>query len=65
LTDNGAFGGKPIYTDFDMLMFRLSKVDGTAEVVNFQSIMIEHVIPEPATLILLGLGGLVSLRKRR
>ncbi len=48
-----------------MLMFRLSKVDGTAEVVNFQSIMIEHVIPEPATLILLGLGGLVSLRKRR
>jgi hypothetical protein len=65
LTDNGAFGGKPIYTDFDMLMFRLSKVDGTAEIVNFQSIMIEHVIPEPATLILLGLGGLVSLRKRR
>jgi hypothetical protein len=64
LADNGAFGGKPIYTNFDFLMFRLSSNSGTAEIVNFHSLKIEHVIPEPATLVMLGLGGLISLRKR-
>jgi hypothetical protein len=43
LTDDGAFGGKPIYTNFDFLMFRLSKAEGTAEVVNFQRIKIEKI----------------------
>lgn len=65
LTDDGAFGGKPIYTNFDLLQFRLSKVDGTAEVINFQSIMVEHVVPEPATMVLLGLGGLLTIRRKR
>jgi len=65
LIDDGTFGGQPIYTDFDFLLLRLSKVDGTAEVIDFQTIKVEHVIPEPATCLLLGLGGLVSLRKRR
>jgi hypothetical protein len=65
LTDDGAFGGQPIYTNFDLLQFRLSKVDGTAEVINFQSIMIEHVVPEPATMVLLGLGGLLTIRRKR
>lgn len=65
LTDDGTFGGKPMYTDFDLLMFRLSSEAGTADVVNFQSIKIEHIIPEPATIALLGLGGLLSLKRRR
>lgn len=64
LTDDGTFGGKPMYTDFDFLLFRLSKVDGTAEVVNFQNIKIEY-IPEPATMALLGLGGLMAIRRKR
>jgi hypothetical protein len=63
LIDDGAFGGKPIYTNFDFLMFRLSKNEATAEVVNFQSINIQY-IPEPATMILLGLGGLLSIRRK-
>lgn len=65
LIDDGTFGGKPIYTDFDFLMFRLSKNEATAEVVNFQSITIEHIVPEPATLALLGLGGLFAIRRKR
>ncbi len=63
LTDDGAFGGKPIYTNFDLLQFRLSSNSGTANVIDFHSIKVE-LIPEPATLVLLGLGSLVSLRKR-
>lgn len=63
MTDDALVSGVP-YTDFDFLMFRLSNNAGTAEVVNFQSITIEHIVPEPATMILLGLGALVTLRKR-
>lgn len=63
LLDNG-LGGQPIYTDFDFLLFRLSKDEGTAKVINFQSINVEY-IPEPATMVLLGLGGLLSIRRKR
>ncbi|HOK65437.1 MAG TPA: PEP-CTERM sorting domain-containing protein [Anaerohalosphaeraceae bacterium] len=63
LLDNG-LGGQPLYTNFDFLLFRLSSNAGTAEVVNFQSIKIEY-IPEPATLALLGLGGLLTFRRSR
>ncbi|MCE5186943.1 MAG: PEP-CTERM sorting domain-containing protein [Planctomycetaceae bacterium] len=64
LIDDGTFGGQGMYTDFDFLMFRLSSNNGTAEVVNFQSITVEHIVPEPATMVLLGLGALISLKKR-
>jgi hypothetical protein len=60
--DNG-LGGQPIYTNFDFLLFRLSSNAGTAEVVNFQSVNIEY-IPEPATMALLGLGGLLAIRRK-
>jgi len=65
MVDDGTIYGQPIYTDFDFMQFRLSKVDGTAEVVNFQSVLVEHVVPEPATMILLGLGGLLSIRRKK
>jgi len=55
LSDDGTLGSQPIYTDFDFLMFRLSSSTATAEVVDFQSITIEHIVPEPATLALLDL----------
>lgn len=64
LTDTG-LGGDPIWTDFDQLFFRPSKRDGVADVLNLQSITIEHVIPEPATMALLGLGGLLAIRRKR
>jgi hypothetical protein len=64
LSDDGTLGGQPIYTDFDFLMFRLSSSTATAEVVDFQSITIEHIVPEPATLALLGLGGLFAIRRK-
>lgn len=63
LSDNG-LGGDPLWTNFDQLFFRFSSSTGTANVVDFHSIAIEHIVPEPATMLLLGLGGLVSLRKR-
>lgn len=63
LLDNG-LGGRPIYTGFDFLLIRLSSNAGTAEVVNFQNIKIEY-IPEPATMAILGLGGLLTLRRHR
>lgn len=71
LTDDGTnhidpvtLNPTPIYTDFDHLFFRFSSAAGTADVIDFQNFKVE-LIPEPATMILLGLGGLVSLRKRR
>lgn len=66
ILDDGTFGGYnvPVYTQFDQLFFRFSKAEGTADVLDFSSIKIEHVVPEPATMILLGLGGLIAARKK-
>ncbi|MEJ5259924.1 MAG: PEP-CTERM sorting domain-containing protein [Anaerohalosphaeraceae bacterium] len=63
LTDNG-LGGKPIYTNFDFLLFRFSAASGTADIIDIRSIKIEY-IPEPATLALLGIGGLLAFRRKR
>jgi hypothetical protein len=52
-----------IYTDFDHLFFRFSAAAGTADIIDFQRLKVE-VVPEPATLILLGLGGLLCRRRR-
>ncbi len=53
-----------IYTDFDQLFFRLSKAEGSADVLDFHELKVE-LVPEPATMLLLGLGGLVAVRRKR
>ena len=53
-----------IYTDFDQLFFRLSKAEGSADVLDFSELKVE-LVPEPATMLLLGLGGLVAIRRKR
>lgn len=63
LTDNG-LGGGPIYTNFDFLLFRFSAASGTADIIDIQSVKIEY-IPEPATLALLAIGGLLTIRRTR
>jgi hypothetical protein len=64
ILDDGTFGGNavPIYTQFDQLAFRFSSASGTADVLDFHSIRIDY-IPEPATMALLGLGGLLALKR--
>lgn len=64
LVDDG-LGGKPVYTQFDQLFFRMSSNVGTADVLDYSRFMIEHVVPEPATMVLLGLGGLLTTLRRR
>lgn len=66
ITDDGTFGGynQGIYTEFDQLFFRFSKAEGTADVIDFQHIKLE-LIPEPATMVLLGLGSLIAIRRKR
>ncbi len=64
-TDDGTVGGLPIATEFDHLFFRFSKASETADVIDFHSFTVEHVVPEPATMALLGLGGLLAIRKKR
>lgn len=45
IIDDGTFGGQtvPIYTNFDQLFFRYSSAAGTADVLDFHSIKIEHI----------------------
>lgn len=43
LTDPG-LGSLPIYTAFDQLFFRISSTTGTAEVLDYHSIKIEHTV---------------------
>lgn len=65
ILDDGTFGGNtvPIYTQFDQLAFRFSSASGTADILDFHSFKVEY-IPEPATMTLLGLGGLLALKRR-
>jgi hypothetical protein len=53
-----------IYTNFDHLFFRPSKAEGSADVLDFHELKVE-LIPEPATMVLLGLGGLIAARRKR
>lgn len=64
LSDSDGLGGDPIWTEFDHLFFRLSSASGTADIIDFQNFKVE-VIPEPASLVLLGLGGLLTFRRRQ
>jgi hypothetical protein len=64
LVDNG-LGGREIYTQFDQLFFRMSGNVGTADVLDYSRFMIEQAVPEPATMVLLGLGGLLTTLRRR
>jgi hypothetical protein len=42
LTDNG-LGSLPIYTSFDQLFFRMSVASGTADVLDYNRIQVEHI----------------------
>lgn len=53
-----------IYTEFEQLFFRFSNSEGTADVIEFEEIKVE-LIPEPATMVLLGLGGLIAARRKK
>jgi hypothetical protein len=52
------------YVNFDMLAFRFSAANGTADRLEFTRFHVEH-IPEPAALSLVGLAGLMLGRRRR
>ena len=54
-----------IYTTFDQLFFRFSKAEGSADLIDFQELNVELVVPEPATMVLMGLGGLIAARRKR
>jgi hypothetical protein len=64
LSEHSMTDSSGIYTDFDHLFFRLSKAEATADVVDFHELKVE-LIPEPATMLLLGLGGLIAIRRKR
>jgi hypothetical protein len=42
LTDNG-LGSLPIFTNFDQLFFRMSSYSGTADILDYSCIKIEHI----------------------
>jgi hypothetical protein len=65
-TGTGEFGTDPVATDFDQLFFRWSNNTQTADLFDFSRLSVEYIaIPEPATLSLLGLGGLALFLRRR
>ncbi len=64
LTQHAYSDTSGIYTDFDHLFFRFSSASGTADVIDFQNFNVQ-LIPEPATMLLLGLGGLMVRRRKR
>lgn len=65
LNDDGTFGGMSIFTNFDHFFFRFSDADGTADLLDFSRLTVEHIVPEPASMALLGLGGLFAIRRKR
>ena len=64
ITDTAFLGGIAAQREFDHLFFRFSDADGTSDVIDFQRITVE-LTPEPASMILLGLGGLFAIRRKR
>ncbi len=66
IVDDGTFGGYDmgVYTQFDHLFFRFSSASGTADVLDFHSIKVEQIVPEPASLAFLGLGAAALLKRR-
>jgi hypothetical protein len=61
---NSVVSGRPPYTNFDLLYFRFSSASGSANMLNFKQFRVE-IIPEPATLVLLALGGVALAAVRR
>jgi hypothetical protein len=65
VSDDGAtLGAAAPYSLFDQLFFRFSSASGTADELEFRRFRVE-IIPEPASLLLLGLGGLALVMARR
>jgi hypothetical protein len=65
LPDTGSTGGATDFHDFDLYYGRLlSTSSGTSSRAGFDNYSVMQDVPEPATLVLLALGGFALLRRR-